>query len=752
MSKVVINNDQEIKVVGVGNDQPVKVVKIGPVATTSGAGTVTSVAMTMPTEVFASPVVGSPVTTSGTLAPALKAQAALTVLAGPASGPDATPTFRMLTSADVSVQFEPQREFFIHDPGSGLIQFFRNTDSLALSNGDNNNIPGSTAYYKVTGATADFAITGIDAIVASPGPYDGEEIVYQNATAHNMTIRNMSASSSNSNKILTGTGADIVIGPDQCVTVFSLRNANLAPFAGWMVKSTNVPGGRVDSIVAGANISVDNTDPRNPVVSSSAPGTGTVTNVSVVTANGVSGSVANPTTTPAITLSLGAISPTSVAASGTVTGSNLSGTNTGDQTIALTGDVTGSGTGSFAATIANNAVTLAKIQNATANSKLLGSGAAGVGIPYAEITLGTNLAMVGTTLNATAGGGALVYVTETLDTASPNDTRNNEQLVVTGATTADVDLSWVPRGAGAFQLAITNNAISGGNKRGTYAIDLQLLRGSAATVASGDFAVIGGGQSNTGNGYNSTTGGGYQNTNSANYGFIGGGQLNMVTNVSDYAAIAGGHQNLASAAYTGIISGNQCQATDLHAIAGGNQALAQAETAVAIGSIVTADQPYSIATGFNAHADKWGQHAHASGLIAVQGDAQSSQFVLRTQTVDATVGVILYLDYPAVGHRQMVMADNTAWTYEILVVAKDSASTNSAHWRFAGGVVRGVGAGTIALVGAGETVVLGNTLGGTSAAVVAVDLAAGALAIHVTGNALTGINWTAFVRTSEVTT
>lgn len=46
-------------------------------------------------------------------------------------------------------------------------------------------------------------------------------------------------------------------------------------------------------------------------------GGGTVTTVSVTTANGVSGSVANPTTTPAITLSLGAITPTSVAVQGT---------------------------------------------------------------------------------------------------------------------------------------------------------------------------------------------------------------------------------------------------------------------------------------------------------------------------------------------------------------------------------------------------------------------------------------------------
>lgn len=65
-------------------------------------------------------------------------------------------------------------------------------------------------------------------------------------------------------------------------------------------------------------------------------GSGTVTSVSVVTANGVSGSVATATTTPAITLTLGAITPSSVASAGSVSGSNLSGTNTGDQTKTCT--------------------------------------------------------------------------------------------------------------------------------------------------------------------------------------------------------------------------------------------------------------------------------------------------------------------------------------------------------------------------------------------------------------------------------
>jgi hypothetical protein len=95
----------------------------------------------------------------------------------------------------------------------------------------------------------------------------------------------------------------------------------------------------------------------NDLINKPPAGSGTVTTVSVVNANGISGTVSNPTTTPAITLSLGDITPITISATGTVTGSNLTGVNTGDQTIILTGDVTGSGTSSFPTTLSDTGVT-----------------------------------------------------------------------------------------------------------------------------------------------------------------------------------------------------------------------------------------------------------------------------------------------------------------------------------------------------------------------------------------------------------
>lgn len=70
----------------------------------------------------------------------------------------------------------------------------------------------------------------------------------------------------------------------------------------------------------------------------------------------------------------------------------------------LTGDVTAIGPGSAIATIANDAVTYAKIQNVSAASKLLGRGDSGAGNTE-ELIIGAGLSLSGITLSATAAVG-----------------------------------------------------------------------------------------------------------------------------------------------------------------------------------------------------------------------------------------------------------------------------------------------------------------------------------------------------------
>lgn len=108
---------------------------------TVGVGTVTDVAMTVPSSLLA--LSGSPITTSGTFAVSLQNQAANTVFAGPSFGGSVSPTFRALVPDDVPVARDI-RDFAedVQDAVAGLVQ---NSSSVLWTYNDEGTPPTLSA-------------------------------------------------------------------------------------------------------------------------------------------------------------------------------------------------------------------------------------------------------------------------------------------------------------------------------------------------------------------------------------------------------------------------------------------------------------------------------------------------------------------------------------------------------------------------------------------------------------------------------
>ena len=193
-----------------------------------------------------------------------------------------------------------------------------------------------------------------------------------------------------------------------------------------------------------------------------------------------------------------------------------------------------------------------------------------------------------------------------------------------------------PKGTGALIAGPKpDGTTTGGNARGTNAVDLQVFRSAATQVASGTRSFVAGSESVASNSNAIALGdscnatgvrsfvAGFANNASNNLTFCAGGQFSTA---SGPFAVCIANQSQASGDTSGVFGG------------GNNQATAQYSGALA---------------GFRTLSDRYAMQAHAAGLFAASGDAQRARFVLRCKTTTNTAvemalnGATTYLGIPS---------------------------------------------------------------------------------------------------------
>lgn len=360
---------------------------------------------------------------------------------------------------------------------------------------------------------------------------------------------------------------------------------------------------------------------------------------------------------------------------------------------------------------------------------------------------------------ATAGGGGgLTHFVESEETASPNDTVPVDALTATDASYTDIDVALVAKGTGATLAQVPNGTTAGGNKRGTYATDLQKARASSGRVASGNYSVIAGGYGNgTSGGYASTVGG-FSNQASSNYSFVGGGQSNEAK-TNTHATCVGGSSNDATGQYSFVGGGISNTASGLRSVvvAGDTNAASGANSCIVggIDNIANASQSFVAGGRRGTVRSIVGNHIFPACSIPIanaQGATQSALLLLGRQTTDATATVLCSDSSAAGTTNQVILPNNAAYYFRGSVIAGVTAGGDSKAWTFEGAIKRGANAASTAIVG---TVVL-NTIAqdaGASAWTVAVtaDTTNGGIKVEVTGAAATTIRWVCKINTTEMT-
>ena len=290
-------------------------------------------------------------------------------------------------------------------------------------------------------------------------------------------------------------------------------------------------------------------------------------------------------------------------------------------------------------------------------------------------------------------------------------------------------------------------AIGGGGnspRPNSVTADYGTVSGGLGNTAAGYAVAIGGGQLNLASGADGTIGGGYSNTVNSPYSTVGGGNNNKAIGVG--AVVSGGEFNTACCTESTVAGGTSNFAGNYGSTVGGGQANQAAGNMATVGGggMNMASGPFAtVPGGQGAVASHFGEMAYSGSWFAATGDAQTSLYVLRRQTTNATPAS-LFLDGAS---QRLTIASGRAVAFDMLVVARSNTNL-TAGYRIWG--VIGDTAGTTTMIGASGQV-LGEDPGASSwDAVAAADDTNDALDIRVTGAASTTIRWVAMVHTVEV--
>ena len=413
-------------------------------------------------------------------------------------------------------------------------------------------------------------------------------------------------------------------------------------------------------------------------------------------------------------------------------------------------------------------------------------------LPAADGTSGQVLSTNGSgTLSwATAGGGGggLTHFVESESTAAPNATVPVDAFTATDASYANIDVALVAKGTGATLAQVPDGTAASGNKRGTWATDWQKARNNASEVASGFSAtisggenntasgtraviaggeghlvsglrgVVGGGGLNTASGQESTVAGGRSNTASSNYSFVGGGQSNTAQ-TNTHATVSGGQTNTASGLRSFIGGGeaNTASASYASIVGGSNNVASNSIAFVGAGQSNTANGFASFigGGGFGTTRGVTGCHVFpaCNGPIATtQGCTQSALLLLGRQTTDATATVLTSNSSAASTTNQVILPNNSAYSFSGEVIAGVTGGGNTARWTINGAIKRGANAASTAMVGTATVTMTHFDAGAaTWVAAVTADTTNGGIAVTVTGAAATTIRWVCKINTTEMT-